>query len=119
MRATRRVEPSAEARARGWAGHLRLWVPLAVVLAALLGCPLQTWAHSDLSPTLPSADASQHACQAPQPRPPAAQPTSPAMPGAPLTGILFVLTAVAMAQGMWRWRRTTALGLVLALGIFT
>jgi hypothetical protein len=33
--------------------------------------------------------------------------------------MLFVLMAVAMAQGLWRWRRTTALGLALVLGIFT
>jgi hypothetical protein len=41
------------------------------------------------------------------------------MPGAPLTIILFVIMAVAMAQGVWRRRRTTALGLVLVLGTFT
>ena len=41
------------------------------------------------------------------------------MPGGPLTFMLFVLMAVAMTQGVWRWRRTTALGLALVLGIFT
>ena len=41
------------------------------------------------------------------------------MPGAPLTVILFVLMAVALAHGLWRWRRTTAFGLVLVLGTFT
>ena len=41
------------------------------------------------------------------------------MLGVPLTGMFFVLLAVAMSQGMWRWRRTAVLGLVLILGIFT
>ncbi|MGH8066530.1 MAG: hypothetical protein ACRERE_15085 [Candidatus Entotheonellia bacterium] len=41
------------------------------------------------------------------------------MPGAPLTFMLCVLMAVVTAQGVWRWRRTTALGLALVLGIFT
>jgi hypothetical protein len=116
---TRHFEPSAEARGRGWAEHLRAWVILAVVLAVILGSPLQTWAHSDLSSALPLADVSQHECQSPQSGLPAAQPTSPVVPEAPLTVILFVLMAVALAQALWRWRRTTALGLVLVLGIFT
>jgi hypothetical protein len=119
MRIACHAGPSAKARARGWAEYLRLWVPRAVVLAVLLGCLLQTWAHSDLAPTLSSADASQHACQVPHPRLPATQHSSPAPPGVPLTVILFLLTVIAMAQGAWRWRRTTALGLVLVLGIFT
>lgn len=118
-RITRRFEPSAEARGRGWAEHLHVWVTLAVVLAVILGNPLQTWAHSDLSSALPLADASQHECQSPQPGLPAAQPTSSAVPEAPLTIIPFVLMAIAVAQALWRWRRTTALGLVLVLGIFT
>ena len=113
------VGPSAEARARGWAMHLCVWATLVVGLAVILGSPLQSLAHSDLSSTLLSADASQQECQAPQPRLPAAHPTSSAMRGAPLTVILFILTAVAMAHGVWRWRRTTALGLVLVLGTFT
>jgi hypothetical protein len=37
--------------------------------------------------------------------------------GAPLTFVLFVPTA--LAQGMWRWRRTAALALVLILDVFT
>jgi hypothetical protein len=113
------VEASDGVRVREWAGHLRIWGTLAVVLAVILGSPLQTWAHSDLSSALPLADASQHECQSPQPGLPAAQPTSPVVPEAPLTVILFVLMAVALAQALWRWRRTTALGLVLVLGIFT
>jgi hypothetical protein len=119
VRITRHFEPSAEARGRGWAEHLRAWVMLAVVLGVILGSPLQTWAHSDLSSALLLTDASQHECQSPQPGLPAAQPTSPVVPEAPLTVILFVLMAVALAQAVWRWRRTTALGLVLVLGIFT
>jgi hypothetical protein len=113
------VGPLAEARARGWAVHLCAWATLAVGLAVILGSPLQTWAHSDPALTLPSADAPQQECQAPQPGLPAAHATSSAMRVAPLTVILFIFTAVAMAQGVWRWRRTTALGLVLALGTFT
>jgi hypothetical protein len=113
------VGPSAEARARGWAMHLCVWVTFAVGLAVILGSPLQTWAHSDPASPLLSADASQQECQAPQPRLPAAHPTSSAMCGAPLAVILFVFTAVAMAQGVWCWRRMTALGLVLVLGTFT
>jgi hypothetical protein len=113
------VGPSAEARARVWAMRLCVWVTLAVGLAVILGSPLQTWAHSDPASTLLSADASQQECQAPQPRLPAAPPTSSAMRGAPLTMILFVFTAVAMAHGVWRWRRMTALGLVLVVGTFT
>jgi hypothetical protein len=112
------VGPSAEARVQEWAVHLCVWVTLTVGLAVILGSPLQTWGHSDPALTPLSADTSQQACQAPQPRLPAAHPTSSAMRGAPLTVILFVVTAVAMAQGVWRWRRTTALGLVLALGTF-
>jgi ABC-type Fe3+ transport system permease subunit len=113
------VRPSAEARAWGWAIYLCVWVTLAVGLAVILGSPLQTWAHSDPSSTLPSADVLPQECQASQPWLPAAHPTSSAMHGAPLTVILFVFTAFAMAQGVWRWRRTTALGLVLVLGTFT
>jgi Na+/glutamate symporter len=99
--------------------HLCVWVTLAVVLAVILGSPLQTWGHSDPALTLASADASQQECQALQSGLPAAHPTSSAMRGAPLTVILFIFTAVAVAQCVWRWRRTTALGLVLALGTFT
>jgi hypothetical protein len=118
------VEPSDGARVTEWAGYLRIWGTLVVVLAVILGSPLQTWAHSDPASTLLSADASQadasqQECQAPQPRLPAAHPTSSAMRGAPLTVILFVFTAVAMAQGVWRWRRLTTLGLVLVLATFT
>jgi hypothetical protein len=113
------VGPSAEARARGWAMHLCVWVTLAVGLAVILGSPLQTWAHSDPASPLLSADASQQECQAPQPRLPAAHPTSSAMRGVPLTVILFIFSAVAMAQGVWRWRRLTTLGLVLVLATFT
>jgi hypothetical protein len=119
MRITGYVGPSAGTQAKGWTEHLRVWLTLAVVLTVLLGCPLQTWAHSDRSATLPSAEASQREYQAPQSWLPTAQPTSPVMPAAPLTVILFLLTVIAMAQGAWRWRRTTALGLVLVLGIFT
>ena len=100
-------------------GRLRAWVPLAVVLAVLLGSSLRTWAHGDVPSTLPVDQPSGHIGQALQPRFPVAQPTLPAMPGGPLTFMLFVLMAVAMAQGVWRWRRTTALGLALVLGIFT
>jgi hypothetical protein len=99
--------------------RLRAWIPLAVVLALLLGSSLRTWAHGDLPSTLPVGQPSSHVGQAPQPRFPAAQPTLPAMPGTPLTFILFMLMAVALAQGVWRWRRTAALGLVLVLGMFT
>jgi hypothetical protein len=113
------VEPSDGVRVREWAGHLRIWGTLAVVLAVILGSSLQTLAHSDLSSILPPLVASGHECQAPQPGLPAAPPMSPAVPGALLTVILYVLTAVAMAQGVWRWRRMTALGLVLVLGTFT
>jgi hypothetical protein len=42
-----------------------------------------------------------------------------AVPGVPLTGILYMLMAVATAHGVWRWRRMTALGLVLVMGTFT
>jgi hypothetical protein len=119
VRITSHAGPADGARARERAAHLRMWGILAVVLAILLGTSLQTWAHNDLSSTLPPMVASRHECQAPQPWLPAVPPTSPTALGAPLTVILFVLTAVAMAHGMWRWRRATALGLVLALGTFT
>ena len=119
MRSTRHVGPSAEARPMEWAGNLRIWVRYAVVLAIMLGSSLQAWSHNEPTVTLPSTEASQQECQAPQPRLPAAHPTSSAMPGAPLTIVLFALMAIAAAHGMWRWRRTTALGLVLVLGTFT
>jgi hypothetical protein len=113
------VEPSDGVRVREWAGHLRIWGTLALVLAVILGSSLQTLAHSDLSSTLPPVVASGHECQAPQPGPPAALPMALAVPGVPLTGILYMLMAVATAHGVWRWRRMTALGLVLVLGTFT
>jgi hypothetical protein len=113
------VEPSDGARVREWAGHLRIWGTLAVVLAVILSSSLQTLAHSDLPSTLPPVVASRHECQAPQPGLPVALPVLPAVPGAPLIVILCVLMAVAMAQGVWRWRRMTALGLVLVLATFT
>jgi hypothetical protein len=119
MRIACHVEPLDGARVREWAKHLRVWGPLAVVLVVILGSSLQTLAHSDLSSTLPPAVASRHEGQAPQLGLPAAPPMSPAVPGAPLSVILFVFTAVAMAHGVWRWRRMTALGLVLVLGTFT
>jgi hypothetical protein len=113
------AEPSDGARARERAKHLRIWRTLAVVLAVILGTFLQALAHGDLSSTVAPSEAAQHEDQTPQPRFPAAQPTSPSMPGAPVTIILLVLMAVALAHGLWRWRRTTAFGLVLVLGIFT
>jgi hypothetical protein len=119
VRITSHVEPVDGAQVRERAAYLRIGGILAVVLAILLGTSLQIWAHNDLSSTLPPTVASRHECQAPQPWIPVAPPMSPAAPGTPLTVILFVLMAVAMAQGVWRWCRTTALGLVLALGTFT
>jgi hypothetical protein len=41
------------------------------------------------------------------------------MAGTPVSFMFFVLIIVAMAQGVWRWRRTTAVGLMLVLGTFT
>lgn len=118
--------PSAGARAQGDAVQLRIWVTLAVGFAIILGSALQTWAHwahSDPSATLLSGDVSQQEPQALEPLLPAAYPTPSAPHGAPLSDILllitFIFTAVCMTQGMWRWRRTTALGLVLVLGTFT
>jgi hypothetical protein len=113
------VGPWSGAREMRRTARLRAWVPLAVVLALLLGSSLRTWAHGDLSSTLPVGQPSSYVGQAPQPWFPAAQPTPPATPGAPLTFMLFVLMAVALARGAWRWRRTAALGFALVLGIFT
>ena len=81
-------------------------------------CSLQTLAH-DLSSTLPPVVASGYECPAPQLGLPAAPPMALAVPGVPLTVILYMLMAVATAHGVWRWRRMTALGLVLVLGTFT
>jgi len=119
MRITCHVELSDRAGAKEWDGYLRVWGTLLVVLAGILGSSLHTWAHSNLSSTLLSVEASQHECQAPQPWLPVAHPRSPAVPEVPLTVVLFVLMAVGMAQGLWRWRRTTALCLVLVLSTFT
>jgi hypothetical protein len=113
------VEPSDGARVREWADYLRIGGALAVVLAVILGSSRQTLAHSDLSSILPPVFASGHECQAPQPGLPSAPPMSPAVPGAPLTVILYILMAVAMTHGVWRWRRMMALGLVIVLGTFT
>lgn len=113
------VGPWSGAREMRRTARLRAWVPLAMVLALLLGSSLRTWAHGDLPSTLPVDQPSGHVGQVPVPWFPAAQPTLPAMPGAPLTFMLFVLMAVDVAQGVWRWRRTAALGLALVLGIFT
>ena len=118
-RLTRRIGPWAGARKWPRTGHLREWIPPAVALAVLLGSPLLTWAHSDLPSSFSLDQPLHHACQTPHQWLPVAQPTAPAMPGAPLTFMLFVLMALAMAQGLWRWRRTTALGLVLVLSTFT
>jgi hypothetical protein len=96
-----------------------VWVPLAIVLAWLVGSPLLIWAHSDLPSTLSSDQPLHYACQAPHSWFSLVQPTSPTLPGALLTLILFMLIAVAMAQRLWRWRKTTALCLVLVLGTFT
>jgi len=41
------------------------------------------------------------------------------MAGVPVSFMFFALIIIAMVQGVWRWRRTTALGLMLALGTFT
>jgi hypothetical protein len=115
--------PSARVRAQCRAVQLRVWVTLAVGLAVILGSALQAWAHSDPSATLLSGDASQQESQAPEPLLPAAYPTLSAMHEAPLSVIplliTFIFTAVSVAQGMWGWRRTTALGLVLVLGTFS
>jgi hypothetical protein len=99
--------------------RLRQWASLVVVLTLLLGSPILTWAHSELSSTLSLDQPSHHAWETPPPWLPAAQPMSPATPGMPLTFLLFVLAAVAMVQGMWRWRRVTACALVLVLGTVT
>jgi hypothetical protein len=119
MRRMWHVQPSDATRVREWAEHFLIWVALAVVLAVILGTSLQTWAHSDLSSIPTPAEATQHEDQTPQPQLPAVQPTSASMPEAPLSIPLFVLMAVALAHGLWRWRRTTACGLVLVLTAFT
>lgn len=92
---------------------------LFVVLALLLSSPLLSWAHRDLPSTLSLDQPSPYECQAPHPWPSSAQLVLPAMPGAPLTFMLFVLMAFAMAQGIWRWRKTGALALAFILGVFT
>ena len=102
-----------------WAGNLRIWVGYAIVLAIMLGSSLPAWSHNEPTVILPPMEASPHECQALQPWFPVAQSTSPAMPEAPLTIVLFALMAIAAAHGLRRWRRTTALGLVLALSTFT
>jgi hypothetical protein len=119
MRIPRQDGPSTGAQAKMWTERLRVWLTLSVLLAFLLSSPLQTWAHNDPPSTLPSAEASQHESQVLQPQLPSAQPLSPTLPGTPLTFMLFVLVAVVMALAVRRWRRTTALGLVLVLGTFT
>ena len=102
-----------------WAGNLRIWVRYAVVLAIMLGSSLSAWSHNEPMVTLPPMEASAHECQALQPWFPVAQSTSPSMPEAPLTIVLFVLMVIAAAHGLRSWHRTTALGLVLALSSFT
>jgi hypothetical protein len=102
-----------------WAGNLRIWGSYAVVLGILLGSSLPAWAHSEPTVTLPPAGASPPECSALQPWPPATQPASSPMPEAPLAVVLFLLTAVATAHRLGRWRRTAALGLVLVLNTFT
>jgi hypothetical protein len=119
MRIFCNLGPLAEARAQYWAGRLCAWSTLALVLAAIFGSPLQTWAHKDFLSTPVSADAAQHIDQAPQALLPAVQPTAPVLAGGLPTVVLVMLTMIAMAQGVWRWRRTTALGLVLVLSLFT
>jgi hypothetical protein len=118
-RLTRRIGPWAGARKRRHTSRLREWTPLVVALALLLGSPLLTWAHSDRPSSLSFDQPLHHECQKPHPWFSVAQPTSPAIPGVPLPFMLFVLMAVAMAQDVWRWRRTIALSLVLVLSTFT
>jgi hypothetical protein len=119
MRISCHLGPLAKARAQHWAARLCAWSTLVLGLAAILSSPLPTWAHNDLLSTPLSADAAQHIDQTPQPSLPAEQPTSPALPWVSLIAVLFMLTMVVRAQSVWRWRRTTALGLVLILGFFT
>ena len=102
-----------------WAGNLRSWRIYTVILAIVLGSSLLARAHNEPTAALPPAETSPHECSALQPRLPAAQPTSPSTPEAPLAVLLFLLTAVATAHGLGRRRRTAALGLVLVLGAFT
>jgi hypothetical protein len=82
-------------------------------------CHLGAKAQSDLPAMLSLDQPPHHAYRAPHAWLSAAQPTSPAMPGASLIVVLFMPMAVTMARGLWQWRRTTALGLVLVLGTFT
>jgi hypothetical protein len=119
MRICRGLRSLAEARAQHRGRRLCAWSILALVLAATLGSPLQTWAHNELLSAPVSADAGQHRDQIPQAWLPAVQPTGPVLEGGLSIVVLVMLTMIAVAQGVWRWRRTTALGLVLVLSLFT
>jgi hypothetical protein len=100
-------------------GRRRAWTTLVVALALLLGSPLLSWAHIDPPSSLPLGQASQDKYHTPRPWLPSIQSMLPVIPGASLIFMGFLLASFALAQGMWQWRRTTALGLVFVLGFFT
>jgi hypothetical protein len=108
-----------EAGGERWRGHLSAWLSLAVALILLCGSPLPAWAHSDLSSTLSLQQSGHHVPHMLHTGLPGMHRTFPATPWAPLVVVLCLLTAVAIASHLWRWRRTAALGLTLVLGTFT
>jgi hypothetical protein len=100
-------------------GHLRVWLPVVVILTLLLAGPLVSWAHVDPFSTVPSSQGSPAASTASHPWFPPERSGLPAVASALLLLILFSLRAAVVVIKLSQWRRVTALSLVLVIGIFT
>jgi hypothetical protein len=100
-------------------GGLRVCLTLVASLALLLGVPLLAWAHVEAPASLPSSPPAHPDVLVADPGLPSAQPMSPALLAALLTFMFCGLMAIALARNRRRWRRGVALGLALALGVFT
>jgi hypothetical protein len=98
---------------------LGVWTPLLVACVLLLSGPVLSWAHVDPPTTLPVGAQAHHDMPASSARLPSSQPVPSALSGAPVTCMLLVLIAIALAWSLPRWRRVTALSLTLVLGVFT
>jgi hypothetical protein len=98
--------------------NTRIATTLLIIAAFWLGSPLLTWAHLDQPSPYSWDQPWQQMWQVMEPSRPPALAASLAMIEAPLAFVIFAVVAVGMAHGLWRWRRATALGLVLVLGTF-
>jgi hypothetical protein len=100
-------------------GGLRVCLTLVAVLTFLFGGPFLAWAHVEAQASLPLSPPAHPDIPIADPGLPSAQPISPVLLGAPLAFMFCGLMAIALARNRRRWRRGAALGLALALGVFT